>query len=115
MKVYQELRLESLKSWRSFRRLCYSYKIKNYGFAGYLFKLTPLDIHSHNTRSSENITAYHCRSETFKHSFFTWTIVELNKLDIHLDLLGLNHLNENRFKHNFEDCIKRFVYLHSKS
>ena len=29
IKIYQELGLESLKSHRSFRRLCYSYKIKN--------------------------------------------------------------------------------------
>ena len=43
IKIYQELGLESLKSRRWFRRLCYFYKIKNYGFPGYLFKLILLD------------------------------------------------------------------------
>ena len=34
IKVYQEQGLESLKSRRWFRRLCYFYKIKNYGLSG---------------------------------------------------------------------------------
>ena len=66
-KVYQELGLESLKSRRWFRRLCYFYKIKNYGLSKYLFKLIPVDTHSYNTRISEDITAYHCTTDTFKH------------------------------------------------
>ena len=70
IKIYQELGLESLKSRRWFRRLCYFYKTKNYGFPGYLFKLIPLDTHSYNTRFSENITTYCCRTDIFKHSFF---------------------------------------------
>ena len=81
-KVYQELGLESLKSHRWFRRLCYLYKIKNYGLPEYLFKLIPVDTHSYNTRISENITTYHCRTDTFKHLFFLWTIVEWKKLDL---------------------------------
>ena len=81
-KVYQELGLESLKSCRWFRRLCYFYKIKNYGLPEYLFKLILVDTHSHNTHISENITTYHCRTDTFKHSFFPWTIAEWNKLDL---------------------------------
>ena len=141
IKIYQELGLESLKSCIWFRHLCYFYKIKNYGFPGYLFKLIPLDTHSYNTRFSENITTYCCRTDIFKHSFFPWTIVEWNKLDFqcrkatyvfrkHLlksirplskpiyDInnppgvrlltrlrLGLSHLNEHRFNHNFEGCI----------
>ena len=45
-KIYQELGLESLKSCRWFRRLCYFYKIKNYGLPEYLFKLISVDTHS---------------------------------------------------------------------
>ena len=141
-KVYQELGLESLKSRRWFRRLCYFYKIKNYGLPEYLFKLIPVDTHSYNTRISENITTYHCRTDTFKHSFFPWTIAEWSKLDLqcrkctynvfrhhllksihplsnliynihdHLRIrlltrlrLGLSHLSEHRFNHNFDNCI----------
>ena len=54
------------------------YKIKIYGLPGYLFKLTPLDNHSYNTRFSEDITTYHCRTDTFKHSFLPQTIAEWN-------------------------------------
>ena len=82
-----------------------------------------------------------CRTDTLKHSFFPWTIVEWNKLDlkyckctsnvirnhliksiwplsnpiyniydpIEISLtrlrLGLSHLNEHRFNHNFDNCI----------
>ena len=141
IKIYQELGLESLKSCIWFRHLCYFYKIKNYGFPRYLFKLIPLDTHSYNTRFSQNITIYCCKTNIFKHSFFPWTITEWNKLDsqfrkatynacrkhllksirplskpiyvinnppgvqILIRLrLGLSHLNEHRFNHNFEGC-----------
>ena len=81
-KIYQELGLESLKSCRWFRRLCYFYKIKNYGLPEYLFQLISVDTHSCNTRISENIATYYCRTDTFKHSFFPLTIAEWNKLDL---------------------------------
>ena len=47
-----------------------------------LYKLIPVDTHSYNTRISEINTTDHCRIDTFKHSFFLWTIVEWNKLDL---------------------------------
>ena len=56
--------------------------MKNYGLPEYLFKLIPVDTHSYNTRFSENITTYLCRTDTFKHSFFPWTIAEWKKLDL---------------------------------
>ena len=37
-------------------------------------------VHSYNLCISENIATYRCRNDTFKHSFFPWTIVEWNKL-----------------------------------
>ena len=63
IKVYQELGLESWKSCRWFRCLCYLYKIKNYGFPGYFLKLILLDTHSCNTQLSENIATYCCRTD----------------------------------------------------
>ena len=77
--IYQVLGLESLKSRSWFRRILY--KIKNYGFSGYLFKLISLDTHTYNTRFCKNITTHCCRTDIFKHSFFPWTVVEWNKLD----------------------------------
>ena len=64
-KIYQELGLESLKFCRWFRHLCCFYKIKNYGFPGYLFKLIPLDNRSYNTQFSGNITTYYCTTDVF--------------------------------------------------
>ena len=88
-----------------------------------------------------NIPTYQCRTDTFKHSFFPWTIVTWNKIHPetrnasltvfkkHLKeicpvphsvynicypnglklltrlRLGLSHLNEHRFNHNFKNCI----------
>ena len=54
-KVYQELGLESLKTRRWFRRLCYVYKIRNHGLPEYFFKLIPVDAHSYNTHSLQHI------------------------------------------------------------
>ena len=54
--------------------------MKNYGLPGYVFKLIPFDTHSYNTRIS--VALHHCRTDTFKHSFFPWTIGEWNKLDL---------------------------------
>ena len=86
---------------------------------------------------------YYCRTDLFKYSFFPYTLVEWNKLDITLrntksylifrnsllkigrpiqnsifkilDPLGIkfltrlklgrSHLNEHRFRHNFQDCL----------
>ena len=89
-----------------------------------------------------NVVTYHCRTDTFKYSFFPRTILEWNKLDLTLrkssykvfrnsllkmirplpnpvyDLhnplglrlltrlrLGLSHLNEHKFNHNFKNCV----------
>ena len=96
----------------------------------------------HTTLAFLKILQHHCRTDTFKHSFFPWTIAEWNKINlkchkctynvfrinllksiwplanpiynipdplgIHLLTrlrLGLNHLNEHRFNHNFDNCI----------
>ena len=81
-KFYIELGLESLKARRWFRRLCYFYKFKSYGLPPYLFQLIPHESHSYNTRNSEDIPTYHCRTDSFNNSFFPWTIHEWNKLDL---------------------------------
>ena len=131
-----------MKSRRRFRRLCTFYKIRTYNISLYLADLLPKGTHSYNTRNSEDITTFPSRAETFIFSFFPWSIVEWNKIDlkirnssclvfrnyvlkrirplaaplynIHNPLglklltrlrLGLSHLNEHRFNHNFESCL----------
>ena len=97
----------------------------------------------HNTRNADKVETYYCRTDIFKNSFFPYTIIEWNKLDLdvcksksyaifqntllklgrpnqnaiyninnpvglklltHLRL-GVSHLNEHRFNHNFQNCI----------
>ena len=134
--------LESLKSRRWFRRWCCFYKIKTFSLPYYLSDLISSGFHSYNTGNSEDVVTYHCRIDTFKYSFFPWTILEWNELhltllkssykvfkdsllkmtrpspnpvcDIHNPLglhlltwlrLGLSHLNEHKFNHNFKNCV----------
>ena len=142
-KLYNELGIESLKFRRWFRRLCVFYKIKSTQIPKYLYQLIPSESHTYNTRNLENVETYYSRTDLYKYSFFPYTIVEWNKLDINLrntksflifrisllkvgkpmqnpiyDMhdpvgikfltrlrLGLSHLNEHKFKHNFHDCL----------
>ena len=115
---------------------------QNFWTSIYLSDLTSSGFHSYNTRNSEDVVTYHCRTDIFKYSFFPWTILEWNKLDltlhkssykvfrnsllkmicpspnpvydIHNPLglclltrlrLGLSHLNEHKFNHNFKNCV----------
>ena len=81
---FRELGLESLKSRRWFRHLCCFYKIKTFGLPSYLSNFISSGFHSYNTRNSEDVVTYHCRTDIFKYSFFPWTILEWNKLDLTL-------------------------------
>ena len=60
----------------------YFLKIRTYNIPLYLADLLTKGTHSYNTRSSENITIFQSRTEIFKFSFFPWSIVEWNKLDL---------------------------------
>ena len=77
VKLYKEVGLESLKSRRWFGRLCCFYQIQTFGLPSYLSNLISSGVHSYNTQNSG-------RTDTFKYSFFPWTILEWNKLDLTL-------------------------------
>ena len=79
-KLYKELGLESLKSRRTFRHLCSFHKIISTGLPTYLFNLIPKSTHGYQTRTSQNIPTYQCRTDTFKHYFSPWTIVTWNEI-----------------------------------
>ena len=79
-KLYKELQLESLKSRRTLRRLCTFHKIVSNGFPTYLFNLIPQSTHPYQTRTSSNIPTFQFRTDTFKHCFLPWTVVEWNKI-----------------------------------
>ena len=141
LKLYKELGFESLKFRRWFRHLCFLYKLRTTQLPKYLYDLIPKGSCTYNTRNQDKIEIYYCRTDLFKYSFFPYTIVEWNKLDvtvrnaksflifknlllkigrpiqnsifkIHDPLgiklltrlrLGLSHLNEHHFRHNFQD------------
>ena len=137
-KLYKELGLESLKFRRWFRRLCPLFKININGKPEYLFNLIPTGQHSYNTRSLDQTETYYCRTDAFKNSFFPYTIVEWNKLDLDIrkcksyaifrnallkigrpnqcsiyrihNPVGLK-LNEHRFNHNFQSFINLHVVV----
>ena len=75
-KLYKELGLESLKFRRWYRRLCFLYKLYSSGLPKYLLDLIPKESHSYNTRQRESFGTYYCRTDTFKYSFFPYTITE---------------------------------------
>ena len=111
------------------------YKIRKYNIPLYLKYLLPKGTHSYNTRNSEDITTFQSRTETWsivewnklelkiKNSsyivFRNYLIKRIWPLaapvyNIHNPLglklltrlrLGLSHLNEHRFNHNFESCL----------
>ena len=66
--------------------ICYFYKIKTFGLPSYLSNsnLISSGVHSYNTQNSEDVVTYHCRTDNFEYSFFPWTILEWNKLQLTL-------------------------------
>ena len=84
LKIYNELGIESLKFRRWFRCLCVFFKIKTTKIPKYLYELILPESHIYNTRNSENVETYYCRTDLFKYSFFPYTIVEWNKFNINL-------------------------------
>ena len=61
------------------------FKIETTKISKYLYELIPTESHHiYNTCNTENVETYYCRNDLFKYSFFPYTIVEWNKLDITL-------------------------------
>ena len=71
-----------MKSRRWFRQLSTFYKIKTTFKIPPNLGLLPKGAHSNNTCNSEDVTTFQSRTETFKFSFFPWSIVEWNKPDL---------------------------------
>ena len=73
-RIYQELGLESLKSRRWFRKLCYFYEIFNDKSPSYLFNLIPNFNRVHNTRLSYNIPII-----KVKHDYFSFCYIRVEQ------------------------------------
>ena len=130
-KIYQELGLESLKSRRWYKHLSFMFKIMNNKAPNYLLNFIPKTQQTITTRNN-HIPNDHCRANCFKYSFFSF-ILESDSLAIFKSrllsfirpiqsnvynvfdptglklltrlCLGCSHLNEHRFRHNFQDCL----------
>ena len=80
-KIYREFGLESLKSRRWYRRFSCMFKIMNNEAPNYMLTLIPMSQQTITT-SNNQIPNYHCRTNFFKYSFFSFhlkkKIVNLN-------------------------------------
>ena len=72
-KICQELGPESLKSRRWYKRLSLMFKTMKEEAPNYLINLIPKCEQTIRTRNN-HIPVYHCRTESFKHSFFPSTL-----------------------------------------
>ena len=52
--------------------------------AEFLFNMIPQSNHQYNTRSTKNVTTFHCRTDAIKYFYFPHTILECNKLDMYI-------------------------------
>ena len=73
-KIYQELGFESLKSRKWYKRLSLMFKIMKEEPPVYLINLIPKCGQTILPRNNR-IPVYHCRTESFKHPFFPFTVV----------------------------------------
>ena len=77
-KLYQELSLESLKSRRWLRCMCYIYKLNKTQKQLYVFSLVPPKLHSLRDPTTYSVMRY--RNDYFKNSLIPYEVRELNKL-----------------------------------
>ena len=84
IKLYNEWDWESFEFRRWFRKLSLFFMIKKTGLPEYLFNMISQSNQRYNTRSSEDFTTFYCRTDVFKYSYFPYTILEWNKLDIQI-------------------------------
>ena len=75
-KLYQELGLESLKSWQWYRKLCLFFNLKKNKQPSYLFDIIPKVLTTWTTRNHKNIPLFNVKHEYFRNSFFPSTVTE---------------------------------------
>ena len=80
-KIFQELGLKSLKSRRWFRHLRCMFEIMKNEAPSYLISLIPKREQTFNIRK-KHLTAYNCRVNCFKYSFFFCILIDWFNLDV---------------------------------
>ena len=112
-KLYQELRLESLKSRHWFKKLCRFYKILNEKSPSDLFDLIPNLNRARKTRHSNNIPAIHTRHNYFKNSFFPSTISKWNNLDCKIRNSGSVSICKKNLLNFIRPCANSIFNIHN--
>ena len=104
IKLYQELRLESLQNRRKLRRLSLNYKLYNEQSPLYLYNLIPSrKSGNYPLRNVKEIPTIKVIHWFFENSFFTATITEWNDLD--------NSLRDAPSNNVFKQNILKFIRL----
>ena len=96
-KFFQELRMETWRSRRWFRKLYLFHKILHSKLPNYLFKLIPKNNNPYASQSVLNnqIPCFNVKTNFFKDSFFPAVITEWNNLDISIRNLSSCHILKN--------------------
>ena len=82
-KIYQKLGLESLRTRRWYRKLCYFFKIFKGQSPEYLSRILPsVSNKAYNTRTNDKILLFSGKHHFFTNSFFPSTVIEWNNLDV---------------------------------
>ena len=81
-KLYQKLGFEFLQSTRWLQKLSLFYKIIKSESPSYLYYLKAIT--SYSTTNSENLPPIRTNHSFFKNTFFPFTIIEWNKLDLNI-------------------------------
>ena len=79
-KFHKKFGHESLKFRNTFRRPFSSDNIRSAGQPNSLFNLIPKSTHGCQKIFSCNIPTYQCRTNTFKHFYFSWLIVQWKQI-----------------------------------
>ena len=64
--------------------MCLFLKIKTTRIAKYLYELIASNSHINSTHNSENVETGYFRTDQFKYSFFPYSRIEWDKIDINL-------------------------------
>ena len=83
-RLYQELRLESLRERRWYRRLVYFYKIVSGNSPDYLHSMLPEKQCSYNQDRGSLFRNFKINTQYFNNSFFPYCVNEWNKLGLEL-------------------------------
>lgn len=115
-RIYTELGWKPLQQRRNIHKLCRIYIIKGYT-PEYLNHNLPRRLAGRGTRSTaaENYALYHCKTETFRNSFFPTAIKLYNELDSESKLVLSRTAFKSKTKRSLKLPVPRQYYTGPRS